>query len=92
MDEGGFIVDYIMPPGASLRETNRVITHLERILRDTPEVESTSRRTGLQLGLAQVTEANTGDILGEAEACPQAQRAMKSITEVRGKMKAAEPM
>ncbi len=28
----------------------------------TPEVESTSRRTGLQLGLAQVTEANTGDI------------------------------
>jgi multidrug efflux pump subunit AcrB len=27
-----------------------------------PEVENTSRRTGLQLGLAQVTEANTGDI------------------------------
>ncbi len=29
---------------------------------DTPEVESTSRRTGLQLGLAAVTEANRGDI------------------------------
>src|SRR5262249_43975375 len=28
-----------------------------------PEVESTSRRTGLQLGLAAVTEANTGDFL-----------------------------
>jgi multidrug efflux pump subunit AcrB len=27
-----------------------------------PEVESTSRRTGLQMGLAAVTEANTGDI------------------------------
>ena len=27
-----------------------------------PEVESTSRRTGLQLGLAAVTEPNTGDI------------------------------
>jgi CzcA family heavy metal efflux pump len=62
MDEGGFIVDYIMPAGASLRETNRVINHLEQILRDTPEVASTSRRTGLQLGLATVTEANTGDI------------------------------
>ena len=46
MDEGGFIVDYIMPAGSSLRETNRVINHLERILQDTPEVASTSRRTG----------------------------------------------
>src|ERR1039457_5752873 len=62
MDEGGFILDYIMPAGSSLEETNRVITHVEEILRKTPEVESTSRRTGLQLGLAQVTEANTGDI------------------------------
>ena len=26
MDEGGFIVDYIMPAGSSLEETNRVIT------------------------------------------------------------------
>ncbi len=62
MDEGGFIVDYIMPAGSSLRDTNRVISHVEKILRNTPEVESTSRRTGLQLGLAAVTEANTGDI------------------------------
>src|SRR5438445_9370427 len=62
MDEGGFIIDYIMPAGSSLEETNRVITHVENILRKTPEVENTSRRTGLQLGLAQVTEANTGDI------------------------------
>ena len=62
MDEGGFILDYIMPAGSSLEETNRVITHVEQILRATPEVESTSRRTGLQLGLAAVTEANTGDI------------------------------
>jgi CzcA family heavy metal efflux pump len=62
MDEGGFIVDYTMPPGSSLRETNRVISHAEKILHNTPEVASTSRRTGLQLGLATVTEANTGDI------------------------------
>ena len=62
MDEGGFILDYIMPAGSSLEETNRVITGVEGILRETPDVESTSRRTGLQLGLAAVTEANTGDI------------------------------
>jgi CzcA family heavy metal efflux pump len=62
MDEGGFIVDYISPAGASLAETNRMVTTVEQILRSTPEVESTSRRTGLQLGLATVTEANIGDI------------------------------
>jgi CzcA family heavy metal efflux pump len=62
MDEGGFILDYWMPAGSSLTETNRVITDVESILRATPEVESTSRRTGLELGLAAVTEANRGDI------------------------------
>src|SRR5579864_6491681 len=63
MDEGGFVIDYIMPAGSSLAETNRVVGHVEQMLREVPEVESTSRRTGLQLGLASVTEANTGDIL-----------------------------
>src|SRR4029077_3529343 len=62
MDEGSFVLDYIMPAGSSLAETNRVITHVEKMLHSIPEVESTSRRTGLQLGLAAVTEANTGDI------------------------------
>jgi len=62
MDEGGFILDYIMPAGSSLSETNRVLQHVDRMLHAIPEVESTSRRTGLQMGLAAVTEANTGDI------------------------------
>jgi CzcA family heavy metal efflux pump len=61
MDEGGFILDYIMPSGSSLAETNRVLAHVEQILHDTPEVEITSRRTGIQMGLAAVTEANYGD-------------------------------
>jgi CzcA family heavy metal efflux pump len=61
MDEGGFILDYFTPPGTSLQETNRIVGHVEQMLHETPEVESTSRRTGLQLGLAAVTEANRGD-------------------------------
>ncbi len=61
MDEGGFILDYLMPAGSSLDDTNAVLLGVEKILKATPEVESTSRRTGLQLGLAAVTEANTGD-------------------------------
>lgn len=62
MDEGGFVLDYLMPAGASLADTNRVLLGAENILHSIPEVASTSRRTGLQLGLAAVTEANTGDI------------------------------
>jgi CzcA family heavy metal efflux pump len=61
MDEGSFILDYNTPPGSSLQESDRIIQHVEEILRSTPEVENTSRRTGLQLGLAAVTEANRGD-------------------------------
>lgn len=61
MDEGGFILDYLMPAGSSLADTNEVLLGVEKILKSTPEVAGTSRRTGLQLGLAAVTEANTGD-------------------------------
>jgi CzcA family heavy metal efflux pump len=61
MDEGGFILDYLMPAGSSLEDTNAVLLGVEKILSATEEVESTSRRTGLQLGLAAVTEANRGD-------------------------------
>ena len=45
-----------------MQETDRIVGHLEKMLQETPEVESTSRRTGLQLGLAAVTEANRGDL------------------------------
>src|SRR5271167_914628 len=61
MDEGGFILDYYTPPGSSLAESDRILQHVEEIVRSMPEVENTSRRTGLQLGLAAVTEANRGD-------------------------------
>jgi CzcA family heavy metal efflux pump len=62
MDEGTIILDYLMPAGASLPDTTSVLSGVEKIIRTIPEVEGTSRRTGLQLGLAAVTEANQGDI------------------------------
>ncbi|HEV7673421.1 MAG TPA: efflux RND transporter permease subunit, partial [Candidatus Angelobacter sp.] len=90
MDEGGFIVDYLTPPGTSLQETDRMISHVEEILRDTPEVESTSRRTGIQLGLAAVTEANSGDISVKLKA--KRSRAIDDImADVRATIKKEEP-
>ncbi len=90
MDEGGFILDYIMPAGSSLTETNRVLDHVERILRDQPEVESTSRRTGLQMGLAAVTEANTGDFTVKLKS--KRSRAIDDVmADVRAEIKRTEP-
>ncbi len=90
MDEGGFVIDYIMPAGSSLAETNRVVSHVEQMLRELPEVESTSRRTGLQLGLAAVTEANSGDILVKLKA--KRKRGIDDImADVRADIKKEEP-
>jgi CzcA family heavy metal efflux pump len=90
MDEGAFVLDYIMPAGSSLQETNRVLLHIDRILHQIPEVTTTSRRTGLQMGLAAVTEANTGDftvLLSDKRS-----RAIDEVMEdARLRIKAAEP-
>jgi multidrug efflux pump subunit AcrB len=91
IDEGGFILDYVMPPGSSLEETNRVLTHVERILRAVPEVESTSRRTGLQLGLAAVTEPNTGDFAVKLKE-KRSRSVDEIIADVRDKVSTAEPV
>ena len=90
-DEGGFVLDYVMPAGSSLQETSRVLSHVEAILRATPEVESTSRRTGLELGLAAVTEPNTGDIAVKLKAS-RSRSVDDVINEVRGKVTVSEPV
>jgi CzcA family heavy metal efflux pump len=70
MDEGGFIIDYFTPPGTSLTETDRLLRQVEKILQKTPEVETYSRRTGLQLG-GGVTEANQGDFFVRLKPFPR---------------------
>ncbi len=90
MDEGGFIIDYIMPAGSSLAETDRVLQHVEAILKDNPNVETTSRRTGLQMGLAAVTEANTGDITVKLKS-KRKQAIDEIMSDVRTEIKTKEP-
>ncbi len=90
MDEGGFVLDYLTPAGSSLTETNRVVGHVEQMLREVPEVESTSRRTGLELGLSAVTEANRGDILVKLKA--KRKRDIEDIiADVRAEIRQQEP-
>jgi CzcA family heavy metal efflux pump len=70
MDEGGFILDYVAPPGTSLTETDRLLRQIEAILQETPEVETYSRRTGLQLG-GGLSEANIGDFFVRLKPFPR---------------------
>ncbi len=90
MDEGGFVLDYITPAGTSLAETNRMVSHIEEMIRSVPEVESYSRRTGLQLGLAAVTEANTGDIAVKLKS--KRRRSVEEVMDdLRSEIKQQEP-
>jgi CzcA family heavy metal efflux pump len=90
MDEGGFILDYYTPPGSSLAESDRILQHIERIVRSQPEVENTSRRTGLQLGLAAVTEANRGDFTVKLKK-GRRRDIDDIISDVRAEIKKTEP-
>lgn len=78
MDEGGFILDYRAAPGTSLSETDRMLRELEAILRATPEVQTYSRRTGLQLG-GGLTEANEGDFFVRLR--PRPRREIEAVVE-----------
>jgi multidrug efflux pump subunit AcrB len=60
MDEGAFVLDYWTPPGTTLEESDRLLRKIEGLLKETPEVEAYSRRTGTELGFA-ITEPNRGD-------------------------------
>ncbi|HEV2333276.1 MAG TPA: efflux RND transporter permease subunit [Gammaproteobacteria bacterium] len=70
MDEGGFTLDYIAPPGTSLTETDRLLRQVEGVLRANPNVASYSRRTGAQLG-GGVTETNSGDFFVRLKPFPR---------------------
>lgn len=88
-DEGAFVLDYTAPPGTSLAETDRVLLHIEEMLKETPEVESYSRRTGLQLGLA-ITEPNTGDFLVKLKDS-RSRSTEEVMDDLRGEIEASEP-
>jgi CzcA family heavy metal efflux pump len=89
MDEGAFVLDYRTPSGTSLLETNRILQHIDQMLRDTPEIESFSRRTGARLALA-IAEPNTGDFLIKLKR--ERSRGLEEVTsELRHKITRSEP-
>ncbi|MCB9233707.1 MAG: efflux RND transporter permease subunit [Bacteroidia bacterium] len=60
LDEGTIVLDYYMPPGTSLSESDRVLKEVEKIIIAHPEVETYSRRTGIAMHFGGVPP-NFGD-------------------------------
>jgi CzcA family heavy metal efflux pump len=71
-DEGAFVLDYFLPAGTSLTDTDAAARKLEKVLTATPEVATYSRRTGAELGPAAATQLNRGDIMVQLR--PRAER------------------
>jgi len=78
MDEGGFVIDYITPPGSSLAETDAIVKQIEAKVDALPEKSAFSRRTGAELGLF-ATQQNVGDILVKLKPRSQRKRGIDEI-------------
>ncbi len=72
MDEGAMVIDFFLPPGTSLEETDRIVRRLDHVLESTREIATFTRRTGAEMGPAAATQQNRGDIL--VRLVPRSQR------------------
>jgi CzcA family heavy metal efflux pump len=91
VDEGSYVLDYLAPAGASLRDVDRLAQKLEAIVARTPEVATWTRRTGAELGLF-ATQTNKGDILVVLKPASQRKRVADQIMEAqRQEIRAAFP-
>jgi multidrug efflux pump subunit AcrB len=91
MDEGGFVIDYLTPPGTALPETDRMARVIERLVAATPEVAAFSRRTGSEMGL-YATQQNKGDVLVRLKPRGQRRRSAEEVmNDLRPKIHDALP-
>ncbi|MDQ6950869.1 MAG: efflux RND transporter permease subunit [Mariprofundales bacterium] len=62
LDEGALLIEYTMPPGTSLAESNRIANRLERIALAQPDVSTVYRRTGSPMRGYQIEGVNRGEM------------------------------
>jgi CzcA family heavy metal efflux pump len=90
MDEGAFVLDYNMPVGTSLAQTDKVMRRVEAVLQRTPDISGYIRRTGAELGFF-ATEPYTGDILVSLKPPGQRRPAAELFEVLREELKAEVP-
>ena len=91
MDEGAFVIDFFLPAGTSLEETDRIAQRIDQELTKLPEVVTFTRRTGTELGPVTATVQSRGDIM--VKLVPRAHReaVVDVIDQVRGVLAATVP-
>ncbi|MFN2125839.1 MAG: efflux RND transporter permease subunit [Candidatus Promineifilaceae bacterium] len=62
IDEGAILIEYVMPPGTSLKESGRVGNILERLALSQKDVETVYRRTGSPERGFQIEGVNRGEL------------------------------
>ena len=72
MDEGAFELNFAMPPGTSLEETDRALKEIERVIAGNPNVTAYGALTGLDPSGFFPAPQNAGDI--RATLLPRNQR------------------
>ncbi len=63
VDEGAILLEYVLPPGTSLAESERIGHIIEEIALSDPDVTAVYRRTGSESGTYQVEPVNRGEIV-----------------------------
>ncbi len=89
-DEGAFVLDYEAPAGSALTDTDASARRIEQILRETPEVETFSRRTGAQLNPTAVTLLDSGDFIVRLKPPPR-RHADEVIASIRARVEREVP-
>ena len=89
-DEGGYVIDYFAPVGASMADADALASKLEAVLRDTPEVEGFARRLGTELGPPVATLSSRGDIAVRLKS-KRSRDVEEIMDEQRARMAAAAP-
>ena len=90
MDEGAFVLDYEMPVGTSLAQTDKVLRRVEEVLIKTPDISGYIRRTGAELGFF-ATESYTGDILVSLKPTGQRRESKEIIDGLREQLEEEIP-
>ncbi|MEP6859636.1 MAG: efflux RND transporter permease subunit [Deltaproteobacteria bacterium] len=91
MDEGAFVVDFFMPSGTSLEETDRIAQKIDQTLATIPEIVAFTRRTGTEMGPVTATQQSRGDVMVRLVARGERDKIEAVIDRTRDAMAAAVP-
>ncbi len=86
IDEGAILIEYVTPPGTSLRESNRIGCLLDTIAMRDPDVSCVYRRTGSPGSSYMIEGVNRGELM--IKLAPKGER-RRSLTSIMDTLKAS---